>query len=182
MAVQHSSLTGADLHEPKGVATATVGTVYVANGASSGTWTSVPATSVSVVDANGYFTGTNVEDVLTELHESDRHMTGVFADISTPSTLLVPTIHGCVVEQIDFILAGAITTADATVTVTRSDGAAMGSQVIAFSGSAEGTRFSLVPSGNNTFTDGVHFYVKLVTDGASSTAMPCYVLVHLVKT
>jgi hypothetical protein len=37
--VAHSSLTGADLHEPKGAATATSGQVYVADGAGSGAWT-----------------------------------------------------------------------------------------------------------------------------------------------
>lgn len=38
MAVTHASLTGAELHEPKGVASATSGHVYVANGSGSGTW------------------------------------------------------------------------------------------------------------------------------------------------
>lgn len=41
--VQHASLTGADLHEPKGAATATVGTYYVSNGAASGTWKTLSA-------------------------------------------------------------------------------------------------------------------------------------------
>lgn len=36
--VQHSTLTGADLHEPKGVATAAAGNVYIANGSGSGHW------------------------------------------------------------------------------------------------------------------------------------------------
>ncbi|CAB4170045.1 hypothetical protein UFOVP1528_44 [uncultured Caudovirales phage] len=36
--VAHSSLTGANLHEPKGVATATVDQVYQADGAGSGAW------------------------------------------------------------------------------------------------------------------------------------------------
>lgn len=36
----HASLTGANLHEPKGVAAASANTVYVANGAASGAWTS----------------------------------------------------------------------------------------------------------------------------------------------
>lgn len=40
----HSTLTGADLHESKGVATALSGEVYVADGAGSGVWT--PASSV----------------------------------------------------------------------------------------------------------------------------------------
>ncbi len=37
----HSTLTGADLHEPKGVASATSGTVYSADGAGSGSWVAV---------------------------------------------------------------------------------------------------------------------------------------------
>ncbi len=37
--VSHATLTGADLHEPKGVSSATAGTVYVANGGGSGAWT-----------------------------------------------------------------------------------------------------------------------------------------------
>ena len=40
MTVQHSALTGAELHEPKGAAAATANTVYVANGSGSGAWTS----------------------------------------------------------------------------------------------------------------------------------------------
>lgn len=39
--VSHASLTGSELHEPKGAASAAAGTVYVANGAGSGTWSSV---------------------------------------------------------------------------------------------------------------------------------------------
>ncbi len=36
--VQHSTLTSAELHEPKGVATANANTVYIADGAGSGQW------------------------------------------------------------------------------------------------------------------------------------------------
>lgn len=39
--VAHSSLTGSELHEPKGAATATVGQVYVADGAGSGNWATI---------------------------------------------------------------------------------------------------------------------------------------------
>ena len=39
--VQHSALTGAELHEPKGAAAATAGQVYVADGAASGAWAAV---------------------------------------------------------------------------------------------------------------------------------------------
>lgn len=39
--ISHSVLTGSQLHEPKGADTAVNGTVYVSNGAGSGTWQSV---------------------------------------------------------------------------------------------------------------------------------------------
>lgn len=38
--VAHSTLTGAEVHEPKGVASASAGTVYIANGSGSGSWLS----------------------------------------------------------------------------------------------------------------------------------------------
>lgn len=46
--VAHKDLTGADLHEPKGVSTAGTGTVYVANGSGSGAWTSTASLSARV--------------------------------------------------------------------------------------------------------------------------------------
>jgi hypothetical protein len=45
--VLHSALTGANLHEPKGVSTATAGQIYIANGAGSGAWTSPSLTTVA---------------------------------------------------------------------------------------------------------------------------------------
>lgn len=39
--IAHASLTGSELHEPKGADTAGLGTVYVADGAGSGSWASV---------------------------------------------------------------------------------------------------------------------------------------------
>lgn len=39
--VQHSSLTDPNIHEPKGISTATANTVYMANGSASGSWTNV---------------------------------------------------------------------------------------------------------------------------------------------
>jgi len=45
--VEHSALTGSNLHEPKGVATATADTVYVADGLGSGTWATLELESLS---------------------------------------------------------------------------------------------------------------------------------------
>ena len=52
----HSTLTGADLHEPKGVAAASAGQIYIADGAGSGAWTAVTlgaqAEHISIQNAN----------------------------------------------------------------------------------------------------------------------------------
>jgi hypothetical protein len=45
--VEHSALTGSNLHESKGVASAAVSTVYVADGAGSGSWTTVGNASLA---------------------------------------------------------------------------------------------------------------------------------------
>jgi len=51
--VQHSSLTGSTLHEPKGVATATSKTLYTANGTGSGTWIKLGPQSLTGITSNG---------------------------------------------------------------------------------------------------------------------------------
>ena len=51
MTVQHSALTGAELHEPKGAAAASANTVYVANGSGSGAWTSFTTWLATVIGA-----------------------------------------------------------------------------------------------------------------------------------
>lgn len=45
--VPHSGLTGADLHESKGVAAATANTIFVADGAGSGSFQTLPAAAIS---------------------------------------------------------------------------------------------------------------------------------------
>ena len=45
--VSHASLTGSNLHEPKGVETATVGQAYLANGLGSGAWTTLSGLSLT---------------------------------------------------------------------------------------------------------------------------------------
>lgn len=66
--VAHASLTGSQLHEPKGVDTATLGTVYVANGAGSGNWSNVGTSSFTGMIAD--FTWPVVQDGWLELDGS----------------------------------------------------------------------------------------------------------------
>ena len=138
---EHVDIADGERHEPKGASTATVGQVYVSDGAASGSW----------------------EDFAYDVRAT-------MADVSSPSFIIIPLLNDVVVTQIKYVLSAAINTADSTITVTRGGGSAMGTQVIAHTGSAEGTTFTQTPSGNNTITAATHHYIKIATDGASNGA------------
>ncbi len=144
----HASLTGADLHEPKGVATATVGEVYVADGLGSGAWVNPPYT-----------------------------VTGVIDDVSTASTIYLPIPFAGTVVKVVTVLAGSLTTANATVTVRNAAGVSMGTLTITQSGSAVGDIDTLNPVSNNTVTNDSRISVE--TDGASDTARKLFVTVFI---
>jgi len=105
MTTPHSTLTGADLHEPKGVSIATANTVYVADGAGSGSWGYQNClcygatrfvevgTPFNIVAANTYYllTGANLVTP-TALWVEGQTGTGVtFADDSNNERLVVST-------------------------------------------------------------------------------------------
>lgn len=93
----HKDLTGAELHEPKGAATAASGTVYVANGSGSGAWTSKDASNFNL---NKYW------------------MQGSINDISTPSArafIYVPV--SSVITSLSAILDAPITTANSILSI-----------------------------------------------------------------
>lgn len=181
MPTLHSSITGADQHEPKGVESATAGQFYAANGAGSGVWRSPAAGEITVVDPNNVLTATNVEDALYEVYQTETLVEGQFASAASAETILMSIPFSATVLSITFILAGTITTASPLITITRSDGAAMGTQTIAFSGSAEGTVFTFIPSGNATLTNPTHRYIKLVLSNPATGAQKIYVQARVKK-
>lgn len=61
----HASLTGSSLHEPKGVALAAAGTIYVANGAGSGSWTTLSHTGLPVGAVVGFSYTQNATETST---------------------------------------------------------------------------------------------------------------------
>lgn len=169
--IQHSALTGSDLHEPKGADTAAANTIYIANGAGSGSWGSPPAASIAVADVAGKFAASDVEAALLELYQEEFTVEGHFTDISNVETLLLPVPFDCTLLRVNIILTNAITVANSIVTLTRSDGASLGSTLtITQAGSTEGTTFQYTPSSNQNFTYASHKYLKLVSDGGSTTA------------
>lgn len=178
----HSTITGADNHEPKGVESATAGLNYIANGSGSGAWGKDSASNTTVSDPNNVFAANDVEAALYEIYQADNLIEGRFDNVSAASTLLMPIPFSCTIVSITFILAGAITVANDVITVTRSDGAAMGTATIIQSGSAEGTTVVFTPSGNSAFTYPTHKYIKLVNASGSTGAQVLYAQARIKKT
>lgn len=52
MTIQHADIPDAQLHEPKGAATAAAGTAYIADGAGSGTWVKVQIAQAACLKAS----------------------------------------------------------------------------------------------------------------------------------
>ena len=123
MSSPHSTLTGSDLHEPKGVASAVANQVYVANGSGSGSWTSIEVP-----------------------------LTAIIHDISTAETVYVPTPYAGTITKVITVLEGAIGTSDATITVKNAAGSSMGTITVATASSAAGDIDTLAPASNNTVT------------------------------
>lgn len=167
MATAHSALTGAELHEPKGVSTATSNETYVANGAGSGTWsepepkgaTGASAEQVYVADGAGSGAWTTRQYVLS----------GTIADISTSGDLYIPIPYAGNVVKVTGVLHAAIGTANATVTVFDNGGNSMGAITVAFSGSAAGDIDTLAPASNQDVTD--DDWIRVATDGASTNTV-----------
>lgn len=178
----HSDLTGAELHEPKGIETATDRQVYVADGAASGEWVLLGASDVQLTDTAGHFTAADVEGALAELYEREFFFYDRITDVSTVDHVLVPIAQDMQITSIRFVLGTGITAADATVSVSRGgDSASLGNQVIAFTGSAEGTTFDFTPTANDTIDSTTHKYIKIATDGASTTAASLYFTVSAIR-
>lgn len=147
----HSSLTGADLHESKGVDSAGANTVYVANGAGSGAWVKLPA---SAVDG----TVKNLNQSTEVFH---------FPDIGTSGSRYKVMAKACMLTKI-WVTPQANMATTATVLTIRNDaGTSMGTITIPSTGTA-GAVYSLTPVSNNTFVAGSKLQID--SDGGTSTS------------
>lgn len=164
----HSALTGSDLHEPKGVAAATSGQVYAANGAGSGTWKKV--------------TSSEIDSTIKNINKGV--ISGFIPDISSGTAnqnrtyIVLP--YNCTVVKVHTVIAGANATADNTLTVRNNAGTSMGTITVAFSGSAAGDVDTLTPGSNNTFTAGEKILIE--SDGAGTNTVPCTVTIEFTYT
>jgi hypothetical protein len=173
MAIEHKVIPDAQLHEPKGVVSATSGTNYEANGAGSGSWKKPDAANVNIADAGSLYTGATVEAALQEIGVRYNYSNGVIVDVSTASSIYIPIPENTSsVNRVTTILHGAIATADAGITITRGgDGALLGNITVANAGSAEGDQDDNSVLSNNTVSRATHKYIKVTTDGASTNTV-----------
>lgn len=162
--VAHSTLTGADLHEPKGAETASANTTYIANGAGSGSWR-----KITLNDLNTANTFVNFYT-----------LSAVILDISTPSTIIVPVPFDGELSFIATALGGTITTADSVVTLTQNGLATIDTITVDFATSAEGEGAVLTTSSNNTFSQGE--FIKITTDGGSTGTTPYFITLVFERT
>lgn len=153
--VNHSSLTDPYLHEPKGVAAAASGEVYVANGSGSGAWTA--------------------KETLIELS-----LEGYLENVSAVEKVYVPIPFAGTVVKILTVLEAVISSSNSTVTVKNAAGSSMGTLTITASGSAAGDVDTLVPVSNNTVT--ADSFITVESDGASTNTAKLRFVVVLDRT
>ena len=91
--IEHKDLPDSLLHEPKGASTAAVGTVYVADGASSGSFQKLPITSLNItIPEIATAVHTNVDatvslDGSTLSQAADGSLTDIPSLVNIPQTL-----------------------------------------------------------------------------------------------
>lgn len=161
---QHANLTGADLHELKGASSAAANTVPVANGSGSTVFQKLTTSSLdtSSIFANKY------------------SLAATLADVSAPSNVKFVVPRASTLTKVWTCLQGAITAADATLTVTNNAGSTATTITVAFTGSAAGDVDSGTPSSNNTFTAGQ--VCTVTSDGGSSTTASLYIVLEFTQT
>lgn len=158
----HSSLTGADLHEPKGAESASAGTVYISDGAGSGSWTKVTPDTLDLTAVKN----TNLYSLLVRV-----------GDLANPSVVVVPVAVNATLLSAMSVITAAIAGGDSTLTFTRAGAATIGTIVIAASGSGEGVLDTLSAPGNNSFTG--PSWLKIASDGGpTSGTSDAYVLLN----
>jgi hypothetical protein len=164
---EHVDLTDPELHEPKGIAAASVDTVYVADGAGTGTWQKVGLDQIEYSELSG--------EIQDDLDAATIEVNGKYfihitlEDISTLSSVLIPVRVASTFIGATSILGGPITVADANISFKDNlDNNMATAMVVAFSGSARGDIDTFTATSNNSLAAGT--YMEVETDGGSTDA------------
>lgn len=162
----HKDLTGTDLHEPKGASTASLGTVYVSDGAGSGVWVKIGSGSIDATSVKNL----NKIQLLVRV-----------PDIANPQTVVVPVTQNCTLTNATSCITAAIAGGNAILTLSRAGAATIGTITIDATGSGEGIVDTVTTPTNNTFT--AVSYLKIVCDGGpTSGTSDAYVILEFTLT
>ena len=159
----HSGLTGADLHESKGVAAASANSVAVADGAGSTTFKKITTLSA---DTASWVAINKMNYIVT------------IPSAAAVSDFYIPFNRAGNVVRIDAALCGAITVTDLTLTV-RNGATVIGTLTIPQAGSAAGTAGGITISSNNAIALGG---VLRITSNAVTGAVPVVITIDVTNT
>lgn len=155
---EHRLLTGASLHEPKGVENATQGQVYVADGNGSGSW----------VDR---FSGINNLNTVI--------LSGKVDDVSTPnSSFFVVAPLKANIVKVYATLSDTISTSASTMTLYKNNVAQTPTITIPTSGSGPGATTTTEITPNIPVVEGD--VLEFRSNGASETAASLFVSIRLI--
>lgn len=183
MTIQHEDITDPFVHEPKGAAAAVADTVYVADGAGSGTWEKITEDSLDAAVETGILAQVQTDitaGTITLPTFPEFIIKGVIADVSTAETIYFPIPADVTVREVVTVLEGAITSADSIITVKNNAGTSMGTITVAEAGSGAGDVDTLTPASNNTVT--APGKISVESDGGSTGTQRLWVALHCTGT
>lgn len=97
MAIEHSTIVDGEIHEPKGISSATSGQLYVADGLGSGSWDTVTSEQVLVFSESDFPAPVDVGGVMTIVPEAKEYIIqntmNLSYPIAFPGTGLTTTIR-----------------------------------------------------------------------------------------
>jgi len=157
MPTLHRDMTGAELHEPKGIETAPVNSVYVSNGSGSGTWLDKNAGNLSL---NRYWLCQKMTDVSAPNNR-------VFFAVPAKSEI----------QTLTAILDNSITTADSVLQIYINGVLFADSLTVSFAGSTAGVPFTKQIVTAHSIEAGS--VVEIRSNGASDTVAAAYIQLGL---
>jgi len=178
MAIHHRLLTGADLHEPKGVAAAASGRVYVANGSGSGTWTKLTAANLdfSAIPNGKYLTVTSGAPAGVDLNNANLiSINCTLANAANAEDAYVVSPLDGTITSIWTVIHDAC---DANTIITPSIAGVnltSGSITITAAGSQPGDVDSSTPVANNDIVAGQA--IRFLSDGGATASLPVTITV-----
>lgn len=158
---QHSTLTGAELHQDRFISTAVAGDAG-------------KVTTPSAVNGVG-----ELRKLLeTEISQVTDILSVYFTDIATPGSIYIAAPYNGTITKVQTAINAAITVADEKVRLRLGGVAVTDSEVtISYFGSAAGDIDTATPSSGNTVTAGQAIQVQ--TDGSSTGVAGCVVTVFI---